>query len=46
MDAASYITKIMDEHSIFFDPEGDMEMPEDYDELNDDKALKTSWRTI
>lgn len=45
MDALAYITKIMDENSIFFDPSGDMQMPEDYDEL-DDKLMNSNWRPI
>lgn len=45
MDALSYITKIMDEHSIFFDPDGDFSLPEEFDEL-EDEALKSNWRSV
>jgi hypothetical protein len=44
MDATAYITKVMDENSIFFDPDGDFELPEEFDELEDDDLLKSDWR--
>lgn len=45
MDALSYITKIQDEHSIFFDPDGDFDLPEEFDEL-EDEPLKSNWRSV
>lgn len=44
MDALSYINRIMDENSIFFDPSSDMTLPEEYDELEDDDLLNSDWR--
>ncbi len=44
MDALAYITKIMDEHAIYFDPEGDHETPEDFTELEDDELMLDDWR--
>jgi len=44
MDGFSYITKLMDEHSIFFDPSEDMELPEEFGELEDEDLLKSDWR--
>jgi len=46
MDAAAYIPKIMDEHAMYFDPEGDMDMPEDYKEIDDDDMPQDEWRMI
>lgn len=46
MDATAYITKIMDENSIFFDPDGDFTLPEEFDEIEDDELLKSDWRSI
>ena len=45
MDALAYITKIMDENSIFFDPDGDFTLPEEFDEL-EDECLKSNWRVV
>lgn len=45
MDATAYITKIMDENSIFFDPDSDFELPEEFDELEDER-LKSNWRSL
>ena len=46
MDGFAYITVIMDEHSIFFDPDGDFEEPEDFDELEDEALLEDDWRLV
>ncbi|MFA5448195.1 MAG: hypothetical protein WC233_07955 [Sphaerochaeta sp.] len=46
MDAAAYIVKLLDELSIYFDPgDFDIEMPEDYSDLTDDKVLD-DWKVI
>jgi len=48
MDAFSYITKLMDEQAIFFDPDSDFQEPEDYSELDDynEEPLTDEWRLI
>ncbi len=42
MDGTSYITKIMDEHFIYFDPsEGDdPDEPDEYEDIEDDEAIE------
>lgn len=44
MDALAYITTIMDDQAIYFDPEGDHEEPENYDELDDEDLMPDDWR--
>jgi len=45
-DALSYINKIMDEHSIYFDPEDDEQNPDDeFAVLQDDDSLD-NWRFV
>jgi len=44
MDAFAYVTKLMEDLVVYFDPEGDIEEPEDYDELEDEALLEDDWR--
>lgn len=46
IDALAYVNKIMDEHSIFFDPNEDEMLPDEFDEIDDDKILEDEWRII
>jgi len=46
MDALAYVNKIMDEHSIFFDPNEDEMLPDEFDEIDDESILEDEWRLI
>jgi phage terminase large subunit-like protein len=46
MDALSYVSKVMDEHAIFFDPSEDEMLPDEFDELDDEKMMSDDWQII
>lgn len=46
IDALAYVNKIMDEHSIFFDPSDDEMLPDEFDEIEDEEILDDEWRLI
>lgn len=44
MDALAYINKVMDEHQIYFEPQDDIDLEDEFDELEDDEPLMENWR--
>jgi len=46
IDALSYVTKVMDEHAMYFDPNEDDMLPDEFDELEDDELEIADWRVV
>jgi len=44
MDALAYINKVMDEHQIYFEPQDDIDLEDEFDELEEDEPLMENWR--